>query len=57
VESGEPLLASVDSLDMLEILASFDEKLGRATDPQKLPKASDDFETIVARLNQIHGMT
>jgi len=56
VESGERWLTSVDSLDLLEILASFDAKLGRITDPQRLPKSFEDFETVVARLSQIHGL-
>jgi acyl carrier protein len=56
VESGERWLTSVDSLDLLEILASFDAKLGRITDPQQLPKSLEDFETVVARLSQIHGL-
>lgn len=56
VESGERWLNSVDSLDLLEILASFDDKLGRLTDPQQLPDSLEDFETVVARLNSIHGL-
>ncbi len=56
VESGERWLTSVDSLDLLEILARFDDRLGRLTDPQELPESLEDFDTVVARLSQIHGL-
>jgi hypothetical protein len=56
VESGEGWLTSVDSLDLLEILVSFDDKLGCVTDPQQLPGSLDDFDAVVAQLNHIHGL-
>ena len=56
VSSGNQWLTSVDSLDLLEILASFDERVGAMTDPLQLPPRLDDFDQVVARLNEIHGL-
>ena len=55
IEANEPLEAEVDSLDLLEVLLSFDERAGVTTDPQDLPESLTDLDAVVEALTALHG--
>lgn len=57
VESGDGWTDSLDSLDLLEILACFDDKVGAPTDPLQLSDSLKDFDALTARLDELHGLT